>query len=188
MSVLLLVRSADDMRSAAKAAGELVAYQRQRCAGDRETDDVVGIWLKRDLDAELPAWPWADRQLGAGLLVGPLDKRSASEIAMGEAGLGIRESFSISGIWTLCWIDGTLFRSAQGSAERRNAVLGTLVDTARASSQNGAFFPVFGAGDPVEHAEATMSELEDRYPNLIGATWFVDERERGIVPAEQARW
>ena len=146
MSLLLLVRSADDMRSAAKAASELVAYLRQRFAGDREIANVVGIWLKRDLDAELPAWPWADdRQLGAGLIVGPPDKRSASKIAMGEAGLGIRESFSISGIWTLCWIDGTLFRSAQGSAERRNAVLRTLVDTARASSQNGAFFPVFGA-------------------------------------------
>ena len=107
---------------------------------------------------------------------------------MNEAGLGIRESFSISGIWTLCWIDGTLFRRAQGSAERRDAVLRTLVGTARASSETGAFFPVFGAGDPVERVEATMSELEDRYPNLIAATWFVDDRERGIVPVEQARW
>ena len=107
---------------------------------------------------------------------------------MGEAGLGIRESFSISGIWTLCWIDGTLFRRAQGSAERRNAVLRTLVDTARASSHNGAFFPVFGPSDPVEHVEATMSELEDRHPNLIGATWVVDDRKRGIGPAEQGRW
>ena len=71
MSLLLLVRSADDMRSAAKAASELVAYQRQRFAGDRETGDVVGIWLKRDLDAELPAWPWADRQLRAGPVIGP---------------------------------------------------------------------------------------------------------------------
>lgn len=187
MSLLLLIRSADDVPSAVKAAGELLAYHRRRLEGDRETDDLLGIWLKHDLDEELPAWLWVDRELGASSVLGFGDTRSVPEAAAGEAGLGIPESISISGIWTLAWIDGTLFRSAQGPAERRHAILRTLAGTARSSSETGAFFPVFGAGDSVGHIEAAMSELKDRYPNLIGATWFVDDMVRGIVSAEQVR-
>lgn len=156
------MRSADDVRSAVKAAGEFLVYQRQRLGASRE-DEVLGIWVKSDLDAELPAWPWVHRELG------------------------IRESFSLSGIWTLCWFDGSLLRSASTSAERRDAILRTLVhaaSTSGSSTERGAFFPVFGADEPAEHVEAAVRELGARFPHLIGARWFRDDRARGIVPSE----
>ena len=101
--------------------------------------------------------------------------------------MGIRESFSLSGLWTLCWIDGTLLRTAHSATERRRTIFDSLLGTASASRSSSAtetFFPVFAAADAVESIKATMSELEDRYPQMIGGTWFLDDRERGIVPAQ----
>ena len=112
-----------------------------------------------------------------------------SKVSPGESGVGIRESFSLSGLWTLCWIDGTLLRTANSATERRRTIFDSLVGAASASRSVGAtesFFPVFVAVDAVESIKATMSELEDRYPQLIGETWFVDDRGRGIVPAREA--
>ena len=165
MSMLLLIRSADDARSAVEAASELLVYRRQRFAEAREADEVLGIWLRRELDADVPT----------------------SKVSPGESGVGIRESFSLSGLWTLCWIDGTLLRTAHSPTERRRAILDSLWGTPSASQSSSAtetFFPVFAAVDAVGSIKATMSELEDRYPQLLGGTWFLDDRERGIVPAQ----
>ena len=178
MSMLLLIRSADDVHSAVEAASELMVYRRHRFAEAREADEVLGIWLRRELDADLPAWLWLDRELG-----------DTSKVSPGESGVGIRESFSLSGLWTLCWVDGTLLRTAHSATERRRTILDSLVGAASASRSLGAtetFFPVFAAVDAVESIKATMSELEDRYPQMIGGTWFVDDRVRGIVPAREA--
>jgi len=185
MSMLLLIRSADDVRSAVKAASELMVYLRHRFAGAREADEVLGIWLRCELDADLPAWLWLDRDRGAGMSIDvPGD---TSKVSSGESGVGIRESFSRSGLWTLCWIVGTLLSTAHSATERRRTILDSLLGTASASRPSSAtetFFPVFTAADAVESIKATMSELEDRYPQMIGGTWFLDDRERGIVPAQ----
>ena len=184
MSMLLLIRSADDVRSAVEAASEFLVYRRQRFAEAREADEVFGIWLRRELDADLPAWLWLDRELGAGMSIDiPGD---TSKVSLGRSGVGIRESFSRSGLWTLCWIDGTLLSTAHSATERRRTILDSLLGTASASRPSSAtetFFPVFAAADAVESIKATMSELEDRYPQMIGGTWFLDDRDRGIVPA-----
>ncbi len=50
MSVLLLVRSADDVRSAANAASEYLAYRRQHVPAPPEANEVLGIWLRRELE------------------------------------------------------------------------------------------------------------------------------------------
>ena len=184
MSMLLLIRSADDVRSVVETASEFLVYRRQRFAEAREADEVLGIWLRRELDADLPAWLWLDRDRGAGMSVDvPGD---TSKVSPGESGVGIRESFSRSGLWTLCWIDGTLLSTAHSATERRRTILDSLLGTASASRPSSAtetFFPVFAAADAVESIKATMSELEDRYPQMIGGTWFVDDRVRGMVPA-----
>lgn len=183
--MLLLVRSADDVRSAVKAASEFLVYQRQRFEASPE-DEVLGIWLKNDLDAELPTWLSVDRARGAGITVEPCEKWRPQAVPT-EAALGIRASFSLSGVWTLCWIDGSQWRSASTSAERREAILRALVQaasTSASSTERGAFFPVFPADDPTEHVDAAVRELSARYPDLIGARWFRDDRVRGIVPPE----
>ena len=184
MSMLLLIRRADDLRAAVETASELLVYRRQRCAEAREADEVLGIWLRRELDADLPAWLWLDRDRGAGTSIDV--PRDTSTVSLGESGVGIRESFSRSGLWTLCWIDGTLLSTAHSATGRRRTILDSLLGTASASRPSSAtetFFPVFAAADAVESIKATMSELEDRYPQMIGGTRFLDDRERGIVPA-----
>jgi len=170
MHMLLLVRSADDVRSAVKAASEFLVYRRRHLGEPRESDEVLGIWLRRELDAELPAWFWFDRELGA-------------------AAVGILESFSLSGLWTLCRFDGIVLRKALSSAERRRVILAAVSSTAssaRSSREPETFFPVFGASDASDCIGATMRELQDHYPKLVGGTWFVDDRERGIVSAKGA--
>jgi hypothetical protein len=185
--MLLLVRSADDVRSAVEAANEFLVYQRKRVAEPRAAAEVLAIWLRRELDADLPAWLWLGRELGAGVSVDvPGD---ASKISPGEAGVGVRESFSLSGLWTLCRIDGTLLGTAHTATERRRTILDSLLGTTSASQSSSAtetFFPVFAAADAVESIKVTMRELQDRYPQIIGGTWFVDDRERGIVCAQEA--
>ena len=186
MSMLLLVRSADDVRSAVEVASEFLVYQRQRAAEPREADEVLGIWLRRELDADLPAWLWLDRELEAGVSV---DVPGDASKVRPEADVGIRESFSLSGLWTLCRIDGTLLGTAHTATERRRTILDSLLGTTSASQSSSAtetFFPVFAAADAVESIKVTMRELQDRYPQIIGGTWFVDDRERGIVCAQEA--
>ena len=186
MSMLLLIRSADDVRSAVETASELLVYRRQRFAEASEADEVLGIWLRRELDADLPAWLWLDRELGGGVSI-DAPGRDTSKVSLGKSGVGIRESFSLSGLWTLCRIDGTLLSTAHSATGRRRTILDSLLGTASASRPSSAtetFFPVFAADDAVESIKATMSELEDRYPQMIGGTWFLDDRERGIVPAQ----
>ena len=173
------------MRSAVETASEIIVYRRHRFAEAREADEVLGIWLRRELDADLPAWLWPDRHRGAGMSIDV--HGGSSGVAPGESGVGIRESFSRSGLWTLCWIDGTLLSTVHSATERRRTILDSLSGTSSASPSSSAtetFFPVFAAADAAESIKATMSELEDRYPQMIGGTWFLDDRKRGIVPAQ----
>ena len=190
MSMLLLVRSSDDVRSSVKSASEFLVYRRRHFAEPRETDEVLGIWLRRELDADLPAWLWFDRELGAGVRVDSLPGETASQLGPREAGVGILESFSLSGLCTLCWIDGTLLREAPSSAERRRRILDAVLSTAAASQspcEPGTFFPVLGASDGSDSIDATMRELQEHYPKLISGTRFIDDRERGLVSARGAR-
>ncbi len=187
MSMLLLIRSADDVRSAVKAASEFLVYRRRHFAEPRETDEILGIWLRLELDADLPAWLWFDRELGAGVRVDSLPREPASGLGSREAAVGVLESFSLSGLWTLCWIDGTLLREAQSSTERRRRILDAVSSTASASQspcEPGRFFPVFAASDASNSIDATMRELQDHYPKLIGGTWFIDDRDRECVSAK----
>ena len=70
---------------------------------------------------------------------------------------------------------------------RRRTILDSLLGTASASRSSSAtetFFPVFAAADAVESIKATMSELAACYPQISGGTWYLDDLERGIVPAQ----
>ena len=187
MTILLLVRSAGTLRSAVEAANALLVYERQRVAEPPEADEVIGIWLRRELDADLPTWRWRNRGFGAGVSVDV--PGAATRNGPGKAGVGVRESFSLSGSWTLCWIDGTFVRTAHSAAERRRISLDALLGNAYASPSRSAaeaFFPVFAAADALESIAASMLEIHDRYPQIIAGTWFVDDPERGIVPVQEA--
>lgn len=171
MSMLLLIRSADGIRSAVEAASELLLYRRRAFAEPREADEVLGIWLRPQLDADLPTWFRDGGELGAGARIGV--QRPT------EATVGVRESFSLSGLWSLCWIDGTVLREAKSANERRNRIVGALVSAAE--RQPGAFLPVFHETESTQTIGAMLQDLRVRHPDLIPENWFLDHRERGLV-------
>jgi len=171
MSMLFLIRSADDVRSAAEAANELLAYRRRHFPEPREVDEVLGIWVRSELDADLPAWLW----LGEGV--------PASSLA--EAPVGIRESISLSGLWSLSWIDGAFLKDAKTARERRNRILDGLVKDS--ATQPRAFSPVFDATETSEGVEAMLQELRAKHPDLISTTWFIDEWEQGLMDPRDTR-
>lgn len=161
--MLLVVPDAADVPAATSAASQFLIFQRQRVQATRE-DEILGVWVTRDLDAGLPAWLSVD------------------------AALGIRESLSLSGVWTLCWLDGPLWRRATTSADRRELLLRALAQAVSTPSNSpaecGPFFPVFRADAPPEHVSVALRQLRTRYPHLVGSGWFLDDAVRGIVRAE----
>lgn len=177
MVALLLVRSITDAPFAVRAVHEFLAYRRSG-SGLEQDDEILAVCLKGDLDAGLPIWHLADHELGQTPV-----RVCATRGAV--AGVGIRESFSLSGIWAVCWVDGPLLRTARNSAARREALLRMLVDAPfplGSSAESGVVFPVFGAD--VECVEAEVRALKARYPRLIGSRWYRDDRMRGIVSVE----
>lgn len=179
MSIFLMIRGADEVLAALDAASEFLNYRRRRSRQIPEVDDVLGVWVRHQLDADLPTWSWFSRSPGA---VGT----GGQELGHGLRGMavGIRESVSLSGMWALCWLDGTCLRAAHSPAERRRRALDALVSGAAGVSlgvAGGTFFPVFAATEAADCREATLRQLRERYPQLIGSTWLVDGRERGIL-------
>lgn len=187
MSALLLVPDADSLDSAVKAATDFLIHQRKRVAARHPADEVVGIWLRRELDAGLPTWPRFDLKPRPGVSIESLTGETPSGSNSDETAIGIRESFSLSGIWTLCWIDGTPLRRARTPAERRRKIIEVLLSktsNSEPSFRPRSFLPVFHATDGSDVIKATIRDLQDLYPQLIGDTWYVDDRKHGIRRAQ----
>lgn len=185
--MLLLVRDADLLDSAVGAATDFLDRQRKRVAADRPVDEVLGVWLRRELDSGLPTWPLFDLEPRPGAAVESSRGETASGLDPKKAAIGIRESLSLSGIWTLCWIDGIPLRRAQTPAERRRKIVevfSSKVSDSEPSFGPRSFFPVFHVADGRDAIEATMRDLHDSYPELIGDTWYVDDRGHGIRRAQ----
>jgi hypothetical protein len=182
MVALLLVRSITDIPFAVRAVNEFLAYRRSG-NGLEQDDEILAVCLKSDLDAGLPIWHLIDHEFGRT----PVRVPAASGIVPAGAGLGIRESFSLSGVWTFCWVDGLLLRSARKADARRDAILRMFVEAPSllgSSPEPVVAFPVFGADEPARSVEAEVRALKVRYPRLIGSSWYRDDKMRGLVTAE----
>lgn len=184
MSALLLLRSSDDMRSAVEAVSEFLVYQRQRLGMPRDTDQVLGIWIRPNLDVGLPTWPCFDAVPAKNDKAPVKGGQTAPGCGSGKAAVGIRDSFSLSGIWTLCWIDGLPLRQARSRVECRRRMLDLFLIGASAGqsvTKSRAFFPVFDASEVSDSGDLFLRELRARYPELVGDRWFIDDWGRGIV-------
>lgn len=175
MALLLFVRAMEDVIPAVEAAGEFLAHQRQQLEGSRQSDDLLAIWIDRDLEAALPSWSIPSLH-------------SSSERPTTTFRLDYSVSFS--GIWTLCWIDLSPPETELGGNSPRKLLIGTVarVFSERHSSTGvGLLLPVFGVGDPTEGIDADIADLKAQYPGLIGTACFIHDRNQGkIVPAEHA--
>ncbi|MCK6498262.1 MAG: hypothetical protein L6Q38_02145 [Nitrospira sp.] len=183
MSVLLLIRNADVLDCAVEAATAFLIHQRSRVAERHPADEVLGIWLRSELDGGLPTWPRFDLELRLGVAAESVAGETASGPDPNETAVGIRESFSLSGVWTLCWIDGIPLRQARTPVLRRRTILEvflTKVADSEFSCEPRSFLPVFQATEKNNSVQATLRDLRNLYPRLIGDIWFVDDREHGI--------
>jgi hypothetical protein len=188
MSMLLLVRSTDDMGEAIRAANMLLLHHQQRGAG-AFADDVLGIWVRRNLDAGLPAWPGLDPEPGKGTRAEPTAIEVVLARSQAEAGVFIRESFGVSGVWRLCTLDGVLLRTAYSAMKRRQVAIEALVrpmSASRASDDADLFFIVFGSSESVDACHERLAGLRSRCSTGIGSRWFVFDEESGIIFAEEA--
>jgi len=171
-SRLLVVRRADDLASAIAGINQFMGYRRRGASDNR--DEVLGLWLRRELGADLPMWP--------------LDP--ATSTLDRADGLGVRESFSLSGIWSMCWIDGTLMSACQSTKERRCRVVDMLsrVTSGRSTTGNlGVFLPVVDGAQDTESIEETLAELRARFTGLIGDAWLVDDPKAGLADPRRSR-
>jgi len=166
-SALLLVRSTDDLASAIAGANELLRYRRRGASPTR--DELLGVWLRRELDADLPVW----RSLNP----------ATAKLDRADRAVGVRESFSLSGIWSICWIDGELLSDCETAKERRHRVVDTwvLVKAACVDSTRGnlgVFLPVFDGAQDSESIEEALTELRaQRLDSSAGSNH--DQRDIG---------
>jgi len=153
--MFLLIRSAADLDFAIASANEFLIHQRRRLAGVRDADELLGVWLRLARDTDL--WSGASADM--------------------------RESFSLLGIWSLCWVDHTSPSGTRSPEERRRRLFETLSNPAAswASNDPPAFIPVFDAAEADESIDGTVRELRREYPDLIGGSWFVDHPTRGLI-------
>lgn len=181
MSTILLIRSVDDLLDAVEKVNEFLVHRRQYVTETHEADEILGIWLRRELDADLPAWLMLEPAIESGE-----SREGRVGRPLGEASLGIRESVSISQLWTLCQIDGTLLSRADSAAERRRTILDYFVRASSASQSSGdkaIFFAVFAVTDADLSIRSTVRELQNSYPKIVGRTWFIDDPEFGLAAA-----
>lgn len=184
MNIILLIRNADAVLSAITGANRFLHCRRQRMADPHEGGEVLGIWLKSNLDEGLPPVHFGDDPFQPDIWSD--SRRGWTDCAPNpaEAPVGLEWSFTHAGLWSLCWMDGLHLRGTLGSEERRRKILDALLSPGfapRSSRKASLFFPVFGASEAIGSIEATMRNLQDDYPRLISGTWFFDDLERGIV-------
>lgn len=177
MSALLLISSVDHAEVAVEQASDYLVHHRRYGGDPAQRDALLGIWIRRELDADLPTlFPCGEHVQTCGCAVGdPTEGRPPA------VPVGIRTSSSVSGLWSLCWLDGSALREAHNPHQRRRLILDVLVQgAAPAASLPGAFFPVFAHTDSRDTVHATLTELGSRYPRLVATHWYIDDPEQGI--------
>lgn len=153
MTMLMIVRDPVALRA---AAGYL-AHRRRYDSDAGLSGEVLGVWQRPELDAGLPIWKGFDD----------------SPRARPEAGrVGLRQSFTMAGMWSLCWLDGAALREVEGRQARRLAVLKHLVERATGLTplrKDAPFVPVFDEGEP---GAELLEALRARHPRLVSSRFL----------------
>lgn len=147
MAILLFVRNWADVRFATEQVDEFFAFRRSR-DGEGGGGKILAVWVRSQLEADLA---------------------SVNSEAPEGGGLWIRESISLAGIWTLCWLDGPLLVRAQSFRDKRDRILEVLVNASSDLGPPGLFFPVFDRDESPESVAAEVLSLKARYPGVIGS-------------------
>ncbi|MEZ4393329.1 MAG: hypothetical protein R3A48_19765 [Polyangiales bacterium] len=150
MTMLIVVRDPVALR----AAAAYLAHRRGYDSDAGLSGEVLGVWQRPRLDAGLPLWRGYD---------GP------GEAPRGGATVGLRQSFTMAAMWSLCWLDGAPLREVEGRQARRLAVLEHLIERVTGVTplrQSGPFVPVFDEDEPCEEL---LEALRARHPRLVSS-------------------
>ncbi|KKB07138.1 hypothetical protein VE25_19060 [Devosia geojensis] len=161
MSMFAVVHRPADLARACEDISAFLAFHHRKRAASR-AEPLIGIWLDPGMAAEM---------------VAELNEKAPKT----AAGFGkVRESVSLGGVWTLCWLD----------SERvvRLPLLETLLEQSIADAENAArrrFIPVFLDDLPVSEVQSEMHELRRHRPSCVmPSLWQEGETGRISLPSD----
>lgn len=161
MSMFAVIHRPADLARACEDISAFLTFHHKKRAASR-AEPLIGVWLDPGMPAEIVA-------------------ELNEDAAKSAAGLGnIRESVSLGGVWTLCWLD----------SERvgRLPLLEALLERSTADSDNAAprrFIPVFLDDLPVSEVQSEMQELRRHRPSCVmPSLWQEGETGRISLPSD----
>lgn len=153
MTMLMIVRD----RVALRAAAGYLSYRRGRDSDAGLCGEVLGVWQRPELDVGIPIWKGFDDA--------PRARREGGAVRL-------RQSFTMAGMWSLCWLDGAGLREGESRQARRLAVLAHLVERVTGVTllrEDGPFVPVFDESEPCGEL---LEVLRARHPRLVSSRYL----------------
>ena len=161
MSMLLLVRNAHDMRRAVESANAFSAYMRQRLG--EQVSQVIGVWLRPELDAGLPSVSCADLVSdGVGSVEGA-DRISESNPTSSATELKIRASFSLFGVWRFAGL--TALSVTMREILQSNAAPLSTPSSVRTRERTAGFSPYSNKGNRWRISKTLCASFESNILN-----------------------
>jgi len=156
-SLLLFVRTADDLARACREVGELFASCRCRRSGSFADRRILGAWIDEHAVTELPQ--------GLNL------RLPSNQTIL----LAVRETFALWGIWAVALIESVCLETKAGMELSHDIVLDALIaleqcDTAKV----GRYLPAFARDTPKKQVRAEIKRLNIRYPLQIEQPIYYD--------------
>mgnify|MGYP001445939229 CR=1 FL=1 len=184
MAGILVVSSAEELPAALASANEYLRFLRKRFREPDKHAPLLGVWVGGRVDQYWSALVSCD----VGVPCSQQHARGSSQCpGAGDHSWRLRESVSVSGSWTLYWLDYVV-RSDQvpavaGCRDPLRAIAEALSCCA-VSPIRGAFFPVFGTSSCAESRLDLLRQLQEDFPGLVDGRWFLDSKTEGLTPGE----
>jgi len=154
MSMLMLVRSLEDLARSCIALNDLFSF-RHKHYPEAVLETLLGIWIDPRMAAESP---------------GALVHNQAA-----YRPVRIRETVGLQSIWTLCWLE-TPAGEDRDEVSRRD-LLAALIEPADLCQEGlppGRFIPVFASEAPSSEVQIEMRSLLASHPHHLMSPWFQD--------------
>jgi hypothetical protein len=186
MSLILLVRRGEDVRTALSEASELLALQRRFQARHDEPGDAehaIGVWVHPDLDEALPSWAPTHDELVAREADG-MPKPRVSRVRT-KRRVAVRSAVNVTGRWSLCWLDDLALLGGYGHPDRFVLIEHLLEALAEHEPERGTcrFFPIFGVDDDEATIAEFMAELGERHAGRVAQVHFTESQDLGLEAA-----
>lgn len=169
MNLFLFIRAKTDIASACHSVGEFISF---RIKTELQLGDVLaGIWID------------------PSFIDNPPDKLTCNISPRKKIEFKIKESFSLSGIWTLCCIDPVSFERINFSEIPRNVIIKALMKLNKKRAKvkdTGCYAPVFPLNTHINKVRSELKKLQSQYENMIESPVFYDQNT-GLISIVSGR-